>query len=201
MSGVVSSYISSSQAKVSVGTLAQCHLGQTIKPLNNTNLTGTIGTFPPATLPLQISWCFCLNNSCEILFNALSWSSFSVLTVSSKWEDNCIVLLLCSHGPALCCRQINWPVQLSWRNNEQLQELSPYHYHYHYQYISLSLSLYHYHYTKVSCRRRQGRTLRGGRGGGLVSWGPRLARGDQELPVNLKPKMKVSVCKDIIGII
>ena len=84
MSGVVSTYISSSQAKVSGGTWSMSHLGQTIKPLNNTNLTGTIGTFPPATLPLQISSCFCLNNSCEILFNALSWSSFSVLTVSSK---------------------------------------------------------------------------------------------------------------------
>ena len=84
MSGVVSTYISSSQAKVSGGTQSMSHLGQTIKPLNNTNLTGTIGTFPPATLPLQISSCFCLNNSCEILFNVLSWSSFSVLTVSSK---------------------------------------------------------------------------------------------------------------------
>ena len=44
MSEVVSTYISSGQAKVSAAR-CQCQLGQTIKPLNNTNPAGTIERF------------------------------------------------------------------------------------------------------------------------------------------------------------
>ena len=92
MSGVVSSYISSSQAKVSGGTLAQCHLGQTIKPHSNTHLHHR---------PLQLWMCFCLNNSSEIPYNILSWSSFSVPTGAQN--EKITVLYCCFVARGLHC--------------------------------------------------------------------------------------------------